>query len=348
MQDFVFLGLLIAPISAVILLNSVLYNGWRHLYFVYPLFILVAIHGFYVTNALIINARLSFFFKLFIAGSLLIIMAWMVKWHPYQYLYFNRLAGDWNKNFEGDYWGVAYRRPLEKISNQLDAGPLSIAQTWNTWQIPYIWNLPLLTSAQRNKIEVDQSDACSDYLIVKSSVYEKYLVNPGSFSTFDKLEIDGKLLYATLKRDIPILQKYSGSNFKPLYFSNHELKCFLKSGWSEHQENWGVWSTNTKAEINIPLPDKKIHEVSFELRAFIPNKHTAQRVEIKVDGHLIKTVVLLSPDYNLIRAPLTPSMLSKKFLMVELLIPDAISPKQVGISEDDRKLGVGLIKVDFN
>jgi len=41
-------------------------------------------------------------------------------------------------------------------------------------------------------------------------------------------------------------------------------------------------------------------------------------------------------------------MLSKKFLMVELSIPDAISPKQVDISEDNRKLGVGLIKVDFN
>src|SRR5262249_54816245 len=45
LQDAVFLGLFAAPIAAVILLHSVLFDGWRHLYFVYPAFLLLAIKG---------------------------------------------------------------------------------------------------------------------------------------------------------------------------------------------------------------------------------------------------------------------------------------------------------------
>ena len=45
MFDLVFLSLLIIPIFLVILINSSLYSGWRHLYFLYPLIIIQAIYS---------------------------------------------------------------------------------------------------------------------------------------------------------------------------------------------------------------------------------------------------------------------------------------------------------------
>ena len=45
LQDIVFLALFFAPIITVILLHSTLYDGWRHLYFVYPAFLLVSTKG---------------------------------------------------------------------------------------------------------------------------------------------------------------------------------------------------------------------------------------------------------------------------------------------------------------
>jgi len=44
-QDIVFLGLFFAPILAVMQFHSVLYDGWRQLYFVYPAFLLLATKG---------------------------------------------------------------------------------------------------------------------------------------------------------------------------------------------------------------------------------------------------------------------------------------------------------------
>jgi hypothetical protein len=45
LQDIVFLVLFFGPIAAVIAFHSVLYNGWRQLYFIYPSFLLLATRG---------------------------------------------------------------------------------------------------------------------------------------------------------------------------------------------------------------------------------------------------------------------------------------------------------------
>ncbi|MBC8084388.1 MAG: hypothetical protein H7Z21_14390, partial [Hymenobacter sp.] len=44
-QDLLFIGLGMAPLAAVIVLRSVLYDGWRQLYFIYPALLLVALRG---------------------------------------------------------------------------------------------------------------------------------------------------------------------------------------------------------------------------------------------------------------------------------------------------------------
>ena len=45
MLDFVFLALSVGPILIVVLLDSVLYDGWRQIYFVYPALVLTAMRG---------------------------------------------------------------------------------------------------------------------------------------------------------------------------------------------------------------------------------------------------------------------------------------------------------------
>ena len=45
LQDAIFLGLLVIPVMTVILGHSVLYDGWRQLYFVYPAFLCLAVGG---------------------------------------------------------------------------------------------------------------------------------------------------------------------------------------------------------------------------------------------------------------------------------------------------------------
>ena len=78
-----------------------------------------------------------------VIGSMGFTSYWMVRWHPYQYLYFNVLAGPFAKRFDVDYWAVAYRPVLAKIVGQDPKASYSIyvhpagGATWGTWQLDY-------------------------------------------------------------------------------------------------------------------------------------------------------------------------------------------------------------------
>ena len=57
-EDTIYLILLFIPIIMVITLNSTLYNGWRHLYFIYPVFLLISIKGFDFLNAKVFKEKI--------------------------------------------------------------------------------------------------------------------------------------------------------------------------------------------------------------------------------------------------------------------------------------------------
>jgi hypothetical protein len=117
LQDIVFFGLFATPIATVILLHSVLYDGWRHMYFIYPAFLLLAIRGWVSLwgKDLVWTIRRSLL-TVVTAISVVHTAAWMWKAHPFQNVYFNAFAGTGLKTrYELDYWGLANRSALEYI-----------------------------------------------------------------------------------------------------------------------------------------------------------------------------------------------------------------------------------------
>ncbi len=107
------------PMAVVILKHSVLYNDWRHMYFIYGPLVVFAALGW---DHLLEIQKL----KQFRAGFylLLVLMAgfpvtWMVRNHPYQSLYFNGWVGGLKGaagNFEIDYWSNTIRTGAEKLA----------------------------------------------------------------------------------------------------------------------------------------------------------------------------------------------------------------------------------------
>jgi len=120
--DILILLWLFFPICMVIIFQSTIYNGWRHLFFIYPAFILIALHGVATTGRVakyyFHKQYFSMLFIVIVVVNLMFILKILIEYHPYQNLYFNFFAGDMKsamKKFETDYWGVSYRKGLEYI-----------------------------------------------------------------------------------------------------------------------------------------------------------------------------------------------------------------------------------------
>ncbi|MFD2785671.1 ArnT family glycosyltransferase [Hymenobacter rubripertinctus] len=127
--DLLVLAWLFGPLLAIVLLRSVVYDGWRHLYFVYPALLLLAGRGAQALWRGWQRPAAPFLRRSGYAVALLLVAglghtAWrMVADHPYQNVYFSFLPGPTAERlFERDYWGLSGREGLEWIMAH-DASP---------------------------------------------------------------------------------------------------------------------------------------------------------------------------------------------------------------------------------
>ena len=164
MQDVLFLGLSAGPLLAVIVLHSVLYDGWRQVYFVYPAFLLLALRGWLAVARW--QPRRAWWARAFygLTGlSLLLTAAQMVRDHPLQNLYFNPLAGrNVGERFELDYWGVGYRQDVEYIA-QHDERPT--VKIFAPGPSPADFNRLMLPTYQRDRLLFVENADSADYFI---------------------------------------------------------------------------------------------------------------------------------------------------------------------------------------
>lgn len=118
--DLLFVGWFFLPILMVIFLHSVIYDGWRHLYFVYPACLLLALRGGYTIWKSVrpntVGYRLVLGLAMVAAGETAFTLVRMVTAHPNQQVFFSFLpAYEAERLFERDYWGISYHQGLEWI-----------------------------------------------------------------------------------------------------------------------------------------------------------------------------------------------------------------------------------------
>jgi len=125
-DDLVYMLWFFFSVVIVVVSKSVLYDAWRHMFFVYPAFLMLALVGL---TSLFDYFKIEFqrmgyriiktVFLITFSFSLISIAKFMIKCHPFQNVYFNKLAGgnmeEVKANFALDYWGLSYRQALEYI-----------------------------------------------------------------------------------------------------------------------------------------------------------------------------------------------------------------------------------------
>ena len=365
--DLIFLGLLIGPIIAVASLHTHIYNGWRHLYFVYPLFILIAIKA--------IQALWSYQSKFLRIGLLTIFIvnfcyigSWMYANHPLQNLYFNFLAGkNWNSLFEVDYWGLANRTALQKILSQDEGDSITIWPGKNSKfksGEPTTFTDQLVLEKPKNISRVFSPDNIEDskYIIAsnKANYSKEYLSEHGAFEKIDSVKIDGTeilgIFHLRKRSELPIPNKN-----QKIYFGKSEVGIFYLydeknppinwEEWMSRQwqipENWGAWTNGTIASMRVPTPKDAVNKIIFKLRAFVTPQFPEQNIEIWIDGTPIKKVKISSATGQELVIDLPKSLKPSHEVLIEFRDLKPSSPKQLGLSQDNRQIAIGLESLQF-
>jgi len=196
-MDVIFFLIFYFTIFLVITLNSTLYGGWRHLYFIYPCLIFISIKG------------IEYLIRLFSFKYIILIIVpflfynsfWMYKNHPYQFLYFNKLATKNPQNlFEVDYWGLSNRQALNYI---VDHNQNMISKIYVFSKSPYALSTFLLDKSNRERL-----------LFVDNLNEADFLVTNHYYQSGNPLIINSKL-----KKKYKLLKEFTldGMTFNSIY-----------------------------------------------------------------------------------------------------------------------------------
>ena len=122
---------------------------------------------------------------------------------------------------------------------------------------------------------------------------------------------------------------------------------YLQKGWGENEATY-TWTTAHQSSLLIPVTNTS-NDVAIDLKVipFVdPKKHPTQTLQVLLNGAPLVEQKLTKEDSIRVIVP-SNSIIDNQIKLV-LATPDAISPKEIGISDDERILGIGLEEFTVN
>jgi tetratricopeptide repeat protein len=177
-KDLLMLIWCFSPLVLVVVMKSVLYDGWRHLFFIYPAFLLITLIGVRTIFSFSKGMKhpLKSIYRAIVASYIILstlqVAMFMISNHPYQHVYFNMFAGrdmeEAKNNFEMDYWGLSYKESLEKIL-EIDSRENIKVLAAND---PGKFNLMIIDKKDRGRIEFVDKIVDADYFITNYRMHK--------------------------------------------------------------------------------------------------------------------------------------------------------------------------------
>lgn len=276
------------PLLYVFLRRPVLYNGWRHFYFIYPVMVLAALYGWtHLFGAIkrclhrgkvappendsdgsAASAWHRYFAHgvgavLFALGVLPVIL-WIARNHPFEYLYFNEFARPRaEKYFEKDYWGVSQYDALQYICRN------DRRESIKVWTMTPSDNRYLLNYEDQGRIQIVEDLEVADYVIYNhTGVRDTKAIDQGKslYSSEYVKEVDGMAVYTVFKR---VYKPYFSSELESRYTQGMdaaEISSEIGSiDWEVSAVGQGMEFTGTLAE---PVYSDRIRLKTNDLEAY--------------------------------------------------------------------------------
>ncbi|MBO7227358.1 MAG: hypothetical protein J6V33_07230, partial [Bacteroidales bacterium] len=201
----------IFPIFWIIYQKSNVYGGWRHAMFVYPTLVAFAGLGFNLIITMLKNKYAKIGLTALPFVMLILPIIHIAKNHPYEYVYFNELAGGagnaWG-NYEMDYYYHSTREAAEWIIENADKSEINTNDKIRvaTWHAPSVQNY---FRNDTNDFKVvfarwyQKGDVDWDYAIFTVTGMSPEYLNSNAFppkNTVHTINVDGKPICLVLKR----------------------------------------------------------------------------------------------------------------------------------------------------
>ena len=181
---------------AYFIFKPIIFNGWRHFYFLFPGLIFIATIGInFLNNKLkLYNRKITFLYYLILITYFCSLIFWNIKNHPYQFVYLNLPSQKYFSKFEKDYWGISNRDALRFILSEDKRDKITIVGVQNS-RIDF--SLMMLSENEKKRIDLKKFDevkkANIDYYISHfNDEYDtSYYINNG-YKIFNEIQINKK------------------------------------------------------------------------------------------------------------------------------------------------------------
>ncbi len=200
----------VGTLTAIPVLGSIVYDGWRHVFFIYPSILIVALFFLHTIK----GRKASYVVKTVIVAQLLITLTFNIKYHKFEHTFFNVFTpgnGAFVRyNFEMDYWGVSVKQALEHL---LKEHPQDTIKVINSFP-PVANNVAFLPDQDKARVQLLDCDQNPDYLITCFRAHHADMYYPG-------IEYDKKV------KDYSIVRVYQTYHLE----QHPDTNCILQYQW---------------------------------------------------------------------------------------------------------------------
>jgi hypothetical protein len=187
------------PLIIVIGLNSTLYDAWRHMYFIYPFLVAIAIYGYSMLERNLKSKKI--FLNLALLLSLTSTSVWIVANNPQQNLYFNQLAGEQiPQRWEMDYWGLSNESALRFILENDSREKITLQEVSFT---PLELSSKMLNQEEQSRLIFERKTVPeSDYIVnnFRSGSTESIASDWQGYRSVKEFKVDGFTYLEILKK----------------------------------------------------------------------------------------------------------------------------------------------------
>ncbi len=167
----------LAPAAAMMIFHGVNIDDWRHLYFIYPSFVMLAL---LVVSRLAVGGRKIVAVTL-CALQVALVGFFMIRNHPFQQVYFNNLVSHrpeyLRTHFDLEYWGCSYKQGVDYIL----AHDTSSIIRMTDWPEPDANALRFLPAKQAARIEKLYNGERPDYYLTNFRMHPRDYPYPNVF-----------------------------------------------------------------------------------------------------------------------------------------------------------------------